>query len=158
MSPSINAAPQSKIIYTTGFIREISVVCWNSFLLLTKCASLWATCFILQLCTYCTLMIRDSYNNYLPHALDVHILMWAIVMFSISEPLTVNESEADAVGVESQEGDIQEILGGWTEVEMNAPRDFQHKVHTVKVSYALWKCTVNNIQGMIYQDCHCTVL
>lgn len=46
----------------------------------------------------------------------------------ISEPSTVHESETDAGGMEIQESDVQEVLGGWTEVEMNAPRDFQHKV------------------------------
>lgn len=41
---------------------------------------------------------------------------------------TVNETRAHAEGMEIQEVDVQEVLGGWTEVEMNAPRVFQPKV------------------------------
>lgn len=44
------------------------------------------------------------------------------------EPESVHEDRADTERMDFQEGDVHEALGGWTEVEMNAPRDFQPKV------------------------------
>ena len=49
-------------------------------------------------------------------------------MLVYAETESVHEDRADTERMDFQEGDVHETLGGWTEVEMNAPRDFQPKV------------------------------
>lgn len=50
-------------------------------------------------------------------------------MFSTVSP-TVHENMTDPEGMEIHgDTDIQDVLGGWTEVEVNAPRTFLPKVH-----------------------------
>ena len=67
------------------------------------------------------------YNSHL-HVWCIYVDHFYHLNINVSEPSTVHESGTDAGGMEIQESDVQEVLGGWTEVEMNAPRDFQHKV------------------------------
>ena len=42
----------------------------------------------------------------------------------------MHEGSADTERMDVQESDVHEELGGWTEVELNAPKEFHPKVCT----------------------------
>ena len=50
------------------------------------------------------------------------------IYFNHEDNQAENEDRENVEKMEIQEGEYQEALGGWTEVEMNAPREFQPKV------------------------------
>jgi hypothetical protein len=58
--------------------------------------------------------------------LSLHVRYICIV--NHEEDQVVKEERGDIDRMDVQEGDYQEAMGGWTEVDMNAPREFQPKV------------------------------
>ena len=51
-----------------------------------------------------------------------------------SESTAMHQKSADLESMEFQESSFQEALGGWTEVELNAPKSSQAKVHMYRCS------------------------
>ena len=49
-------------------------------------------------------------------------------IFNHEEDHVVKEERGDIDRMDVQEGDYQEAMGSWTEVDVNAPREFQPKV------------------------------
>ena len=66
----------------------------------------------------------------MPHTTDFPYIRAMIIcmVYIFLEGQEVNESKEDIDRMEFVEGDHMEEQGGWTEVEINAPREFQPKV------------------------------